>query len=281
MSDAPLSSLLPRAGLRARPRIAAPYAGLKRLLHAYACLVLGILYLPLIVVAVLSFSQTGSMSFPMGEPTLRWYGEVLTNPVLLAALARSFSLGVVTAVISTALALMLALAFRHDTWMKRVALGLILTPLLLPGVVGGAVLFVFYGMLRVQNGIWTTVLASHVIYVLPFAFLTLMPRVHGFSRAVEEAAVDLGARTWTMFSMVLWPMLRPAILATALFAFTLSFDEFIRTLFVTGFDRTVPVHFWVTVTDQGAPFLPAMAVVIMTISILASAIAFSLGNRRG
>ena len=265
----------------AKPRIRQPYQTQKRLLIAYACTFLALLYLPLVVVAILSFSETGAMSFPMGQPTLRWYGEVLTNPTLLGALGRSFMIGIMTAVISTALALSLALAFRHDTRLKLPAMGLILLPLLLPGVVGGAVLFVFYGLVGVPNGTWTTVLPSHVIYVLPFAFLTLMPRMGGFNRQIEEAAIDLGARTGQLFTMVVWPMLRPAIFATALFAFTLSFDEFIRTLFVTGFDRTVPVQFWTTITDQGAPYLPAMAVVIMIISISASAVGFALGEKKG
>lgn len=268
-------------GTTARPKIRVPYQGLKRLLMAYACAILFILYTPLVVVGILSFSETGAMSFPMGEPTTRWYGEVLTNPTLLGSLTRSFIIGVATAAISTALALMLALAFRHDSKLKIPAMGLILLPLLLPGVVGGAVLFVFYGMIGLPNGTWTTVLPSHVIYVLPFAFLTLMPRMAGFNRSIEEAAIDLGAKTFQVFSLVIWPMLSPAIFATALFAFTLSFDEFIRTLFVTGFDRTVPVQFWTTITDQGAPYLPAMAVVIMTISIIASAIGFALGDKKG
>lgn len=258
-----------------------PYRGLKILLNCYTIGLLCILYLPLVVVGILSFSETGSMSFPMGEPTTRWYHEVFSNHALLTSLVRSLTLGIATAVISTSLALMMALAFRHDSKLKVMALGLIFLPLLLPGVVGGAVLFVFYSLVGVQNGIWTTVLPSHIIYVLPFAFLTLMPRMQGFNRQIEEAAIDLGARTRQVFTLIIWPMLRPAIFATALFAFTLSFDEFIRTLFVSGYDRTVPVLFWTTITDQGAPYLPAMAVVIMTVSLTASAIGFSLGNKKG
>lgn len=268
------------ATAKAMPRIRVPYANLKRLLTAYVIVLIVILYLPLSVVALLSFSETGSISFPMGEPTVRWYGEVATNNSLLAALGRSLLVGSCSAAIATLLALLFGLGFRHHTRLKPIALGLILLPLLLPGVVGGAVLFAFFGLLGIKNGLWSTVLPAHVVYVLPFAFLTLSPRLKGFNRSIEEAAVDLGARPMTVFTRVVWPIVRPAVFATALFAFTLSFDEFIRTLFVTGYDRTVPVMLWITIIEQGAPYLPAMAVVIMTISITASAAAFMMGGVR-
>lgn len=256
-----------------------PYTISRKLLGLYAGALLAILYMPLVIVAILSFSETGSMSFPIGEPTVRWYSEVLSNPVLLSALGRSLGLGIVSSIIATTFALLLALGFRHDTWIRPYALGLVLLPLLLPGVVGGAVLFVFFGIIGAKSGIWSTVLVAHVVYLLPFAYLTISPRLHGFNRSIEEAAADLGARPSAVFRLIVWPMIRPAAFATALFAFTLSFDEFIRTLFVTGFDRTVPVLFWVTITEQGAPFLPAMAVIIMLISIISSATAFALTGR--
>lgn len=269
-----------RAAKGAKPKIRVPYANLKRLLTAYVVVLIFVLYLPLAVVALLSFSETGAISFPMGEPTVRWYGEVATNNSLLASLGRSLMIGSLSAAVATLMALMLGLGFRHDTRLKPFALGLILLPLLLPGVVGGAVLFVFFGILGFTNGPWTTVLPAHVVYVLPFAFLTLSPRLKGFNRTIEEAAVDLGARPTVVFTRVVWPIVKPAVFATFLFAFTLSFDEFIRTLFVTGFDRTVPVLFWVTITEQGAPYLPAMAVIIMLISIAASAAAFMLDSKK-
>ena len=78
--------------------------------------------------------------------------------------------------------------------------------------------------------------------------------------------MDLGARDWDVFWQIVFPIVRPALLATALFSFSLSFDEFIRTLFVTGYDRTIPVMFWSMIVDQPAPELPAMAVIIIVVS---------------
>jgi ABC-type spermidine/putrescine transport system permease subunit II len=128
-------------------------------------------------------------------------------------------------------------------------------------------------------GLYTTVLIAHINWTLPFAFLTLYPRLHRFDRSIEEAAMDLGARPFTVFRRIVLPMIKPAVYATFLFSFTLSFDEFIRTIFVLGSERTVPVHVWSLVIEQIAPFLPAVSVVIMAISVSASLIGLLVASR--
>ena len=91
--------------------------------------------------------------------------------------------------------------------------------------------------------------------------------------------MDLGARPWEIFTRIVFPIIRPGVIATALFSFSLSFDEFIRTLFVTGFERTIPVQFWGLIVDELAPQLPAMAVIIIVISIFSSFIGFVFMRR--
>ena len=93
--------------------------------------------------------------------------------------------------------------------------------------------------------------------------------------------MDLGARPLGIFRYIVWPLVRPAVIATMLFAFSLSFDEFIRTIFVTGYDRTIPVQFWSMIVDDLAPELPAMAVMIIFVSALTSFVAFLVGRRAG
>ena len=93
--------------------------------------------------------------------------------------------------------------------------------------------------------------------------------------------MDLGAPPLTVFRRIVLPLIRPGIVATAMFAFTLSFDEFIRTLFVAGNDRTVPVHLWSLLSDQMAPFLPAVGVVVMGVSVLVSLLGFAASARAG
>jgi spermidine/putrescine transport system permease protein len=134
-------------------------------------------------------------------------------------------------------------------------------------------------VLALPYGLSTAVLAAHVTWVLPFAFLTLYPRLHRFDRSIEEAAMDLGATPWVVFRRVILPLIRPALIATLLFSFTLSFDEFIRTLFVVGSQRTTPVYLWLLISDQMAPYLPAVGVMIMLISIVVAGIGFWVSGR--
>jgi ABC-type spermidine/putrescine transport system permease subunit II len=261
------------------PRPRDPYRWWRAALGLYTTLFLAFLYLPLVVILLLSFNDSTSTGFPLRGATLKWYAQVMGSADLIAAFANSMAVGAAAAIISSSLALLLALGFRHGVRGQSLVLNLILLPVLLPGIVGGVVLLIFFGWMELRSDLWTTVLVAHVNYVLPFAFLTLYPRVHGFDRALEEAAMDLGATPMQVFRHVVWPILMPAVVATALFAFTLSFDEFIRTVFVSGHDRTIPVLFWLLVVDEIAPHLPAMAVVIILVSTAISLAAFAIGRR--
>lgn len=91
--------------------------------------------------------------------------------------------------------------------------------------------------------------------------------------------MDLGATPLTVFRRIIFPLIRPGVVATCLFAFTLSFDEFIRTLFVSGSQRTIPVHLWILVTEEAAPFLPAVGVVIMVLTLTLAGLGFAVSSR--
>ncbi len=243
-------------------------------LWTYAAIFFVFLYGPLLMIIFLSLNDSKITGFPFRGFTFRWYEVVLQSQPLLAALANSVYVGIASAIIATALALMLALAFRHDFRGKRIMLYLIIAPIIIPGIIGGIVLLIFFGYLGVRPSLFTTVLVAHVNWVLPFAFLTLYPRLHKFDRSLEEAAMDLGARDWQVFSEIVFPIIRPGVVATALFAFSLSFDEFIRTIFTVGSDRTIPVQFWVLLVEELTPELPAMAVLVVLLSIFTSLIGF-------
>lgn len=263
------------------PAVAADRLGRLRAsaLAVYAGLFYAILYLPILLLVLLSFNDTQSIGLPFKGVTLRWFEEVLGSAAMLTSILNSVLLGIASAIIATILALMLALGFRSDFAFKGLLMKIILLPILVPGIVGGVIYLIFFGYAEVRFGVWSTVLPVHITWVLPFAFLTLFPRVHGLDRSLEEAAADLGARPWVTFRRITFPIIKPGVVATAMFAFTLSFDEFIRTLFSIGNDRTVPVHLWSLLSDQMAPFLPAVGVVIMAISMMVSLAGFALSAR--
>ena len=256
-----------------------PFRAWKLALWTYAATFFFVLYAPLVMIAVLSFNDSEITGFPIAELSLRWYRTVFASPRLLEAFGHSVAVGIAAALIATALALGLSLAFRHDFRGKGTLLNLVLVPMVIPGIIGGIVLLIFFGYAEVRSSLMSTVLVAHVNWVLPFAFLTLYPRVHRFDQTLEEAAMDLGAHPRQIFLRIVLPIIRPGIIATALFSFSLSFDEFIRTVFVVGEERTVPVQFWTMIVDRLAPELPAMAVMIILVSMAAALLGFAYAKR--
>jgi spermidine/putrescine transport system permease protein len=252
-----------------------------KLLGGYSVVVLGVLYLPILVVAALSVNDTPVPGFPMQGLTLKWFQVVLSNDTLLRALLNSVALGLASATVATMLALLLSVAFRHGLAHKTLVLNLLLVPVILPGVVAGAALLILFQLVGLPVSLWSSALCAHITCTLPFAFLNINARLHAFDRSIEEAARDLGATQRQIVTLVILPIIRPAVIGAWLFAFSISFDEFVRSLLLTSYDRTLPIQFWYMVVEALSPEAPAMAVVIVAISVAASFGAFVLtGNRR-
>ncbi len=249
------------------------------LLWGYALAMYIFLYVPILILGIFSVNNSAVVAFPLSGFTLRWYRSALTDPVLLASFRQSVSLGIVTALISTSAALLLALAYRRGFRGQGVVFHLILVPLIIPGIVSGIVLLVLFGVLGIDLSVWRTVLPAHITYTLPFAFLSLYPRIHGLDPALEEAAMDLGAERWETFRRVTFPLIRPGLVAAGLFAFSLSFDEFIRTYFLVGTQRTLPVHVWTMLVETLSPEVTALAVLIVVISVSCSLTGFVFARR--
>ena len=249
------------------------------MLRAYAGLFYAFLYVPMLVLIILSFNDSPAMGFPFAGFTTKWYNSVLAGGELLSAMSNSIALGIVSAFIATALALMASLGLRHRFPLRGVVFPMILIPVVMPGIVSGVLLLVYIGFAGLPYGLWTAVLPAHITWVLPFSFLTLHPHISRFDPALEEAAMDLGAKPAEVFMRVLFPIIRPALIATLLFSVTISFDEFIRTMFVISAERTVPIYLWLLIIDRVAPFLPAMGVVLMAISMLVAGAGFLFSQR--
>ena len=244
--------------------------------RTYVTMFLVALYMPLVMLVALSFNDSRIIGFPWEGFTVRWYLQVLESRPLLEAFANSLLVGAAAAAIATALAAGLGLAFRHEFRLKKLLFYAIVSPIVLPGIAGGVLLLLFFGLLGVPPKLLTTVLVAHVNWALPFAFLVLYPRLSRVDSALEDAARDLGATDLQVFTRVIWPTIWPAAAATFLFALSLSFDEFIRTIFVTGGERTIPIHFWILVVEELTPELPAMATTIVLVTVCLSAFAHTV-----
>ena len=269
----------------------APFA--RFMLAVYTALFILFLYGPLAVLGVLSFQigPDGGPQFPIVEWSSYWYRHLfgLTPPSRIAplpiesALYRSIGLAFMTMVTSTVLGVMSAQAFRRHFKGSGAVFYLIVLGMMVPGVLVGL------GMSLVSNAVgvdlhwWGTAFVLHVVYTFPFAFLVMLAIYNRFDSTVEEAAWSLGVSPITTFRKVTFPLIFPGVLSAMLFAFTLSYDEFARTLFTTGPDLTLPLAIYGTFSVEIHPNVFAFGVLttVSSFALLAVyAILMSLSVRR-
>jgi ABC-type spermidine/putrescine transport system permease subunit II len=249
----------------------------------YAAVVYLCLYAPIVFLTVFSFNDAVSVTPPFRGFSLRWYREVWHDAVLHGAVVNSIGLGLITAAISVTLGTLLAFGFRSRFRAKDAVLHLTLMPMLTPGIVLGIALLLSWTFLGLSPSLFGSTLAGHVTYALPFVFLIVYPRVHKLDRSLEEAAMDLGAGRFTTFWQVVLPIVRPGIVAGAIMAFTLSFDEFILSFFLVGNANTLPIYLWGIMLTRLSPETNAIGALTMAFSLVSAWVAHLClrGQRRG
>ena len=235
---------------------------------AYAVM-LALLYLPIVLLGVFSFSANTTLTFPLRGFTLSWYSAVFSDPALLGAARNSLVVGVAAATTATALGLAVTLAVVRFQFRGRSALlALAGAPLLVP--------FVVLGVPRSL----LTVAAGHSVVALPYAVLILVSRMIGLDPALEDAAMDLGASYPTTLRRVTVPLLGPSLLAAWLTSFIVSFDEVALANFLAGGSPTFPVFLYGQLRfAQRLPVLIAMAVLLMIGTVTLNLVANRLRSR--
>lgn len=237
------------------------------------------LYVPVVVVAYLSLSPRSQPSIPLDGATLRWYGAVFADARFVRGLATSTAIGVVTAVAGTGLGLLAARTIVRSRLPRWVRLGVALVvalPLFVPTVVVALGIGMAAGRLGLGFGL-APVLAGHLYWVLPFSTFLVTSRYASLDDGLDEAARDLGADGLTVFRTVTLPLLRPALVASVLFAFTLSFNEFLITFFLAGSGvTTMPLEIYGKVRIGATSFLNAASVLVLLISGAVASVAASL-----
>lgn len=256
------------------------------LIRSYAVLVYGFMFLPVAVVVLLSFNASQFGSFPMTGFSLRWFEALWNNDAIVRAFRTSIVLGLLTAAIATTLGVLAALALvRYRVPGRDMITTLLIAPILVPEVVLAVALLLFLNFLDINKS-FGLLLAGHVIFTLPFVILVVQTRLVGIHRDVEEAALSLGASPRQTFLSVTLPLLMPAVVAGALFAFTISFDDITGTLFwKPGGIETVPTQIFSMLRNSISPEINALGTVmiLMTVGLplTGAAIARSLANRKG
>lgn len=258
------------AGAGARlPKAVTPWQKLKRLLlHVATALPYFFLYAPLLITLVFSFNDNRVQTFPLSGFTFKWYEELLSNTALIAALKRTLvvagtcvGLGIVFGVL---FAMIIAYRIRRHAGVLELALAV---PVAIPGIVLGISMALVAQYIGLPQGLGRVIL-GHLSFVMPVIMLIVLSRLRRLDPSFVEASLDLGATRLQTFRNVLLPMIRSAIIGGALLGFTLSVDEVIVTLFLTGTEPTLPVYVWNQMRFGFTPSINAVFTLIGSISIL-------------
>jgi putative spermidine/putrescine transport system permease protein len=238
------------------------------------------LYVPLAVIALYAFNQTRIQTWPISGLTIRWWEKAFHNPGVREAVLRSLEAALGATAIALLLGTLAALAVQRYRFFGREVISfVVILPIALPGIVTGMALnATFRTVLEpfgVSFGIFT-IIVGHATFCIVVMYNNALARLRRSSRFIEEASMDLGADTFQTFRYITIPLTRTALLAGALLAFALSFDEVIVTTFTAGPVQTVPL--WILQNLSRPNQLPIVNVVAVTL-VLLSAIPVYIASR--
>jgi ABC-type spermidine/putrescine transport system permease subunit II len=224
---------------------------------------------PVLLILLYAFSPTSYLSFPPAGFTLKWFHNFFDSTRFQNALWNSLGIALIVTPVSITIALPTSIAIvRHEFAGKKVLLGALLSPLLIPGVITGIAFLSFAVSIGVGTGFAAIVLAM-VCFTLPFALRPLIANLHGVDHDLEKAARNLGAGPVQAFFRVTLPQLKPGLIAGATFAFVEAIDNFAITAFLTDVKTsTLPVEAYGYIRDFDDPTVAAMASVLIALSVV-------------
>ena len=256
-------------------------------LTAFFALFILFLYGPTITIGILSFQgEGGGLTFPMRGVSLYWFHDLFEQQAvgdIWGSFRRSIALGLMVMVVTVVVSVMGGLAFRKRFPGSNILFYLIITSLVIPSIL----ISLGVGLLFSQSGMnvhWATSgFGSQLTWTLPFGLLIMFAVFNRFDKSYEEAARDLGATPWQTIRHVVLPIIAPSLIGVALFGFTLSYDEFARTLLTSGSYNTLPLEIYGMTTNVTSPVLYALGTLttVFSLLIIGAFLAFALfANRR-
>lgn len=236
-------------------------------LGAITALVYAYLFLPIAVMAIMSFSTNRFAVFPIPGMTLEWYTAIFENDQVIQGFKNSLIVALFTVLISVTLGVLASLALlRHRFRGQRLFNPLLVLPMMTPRVILAVALLLFFVEIGVRLSLLTVVI-GHVIMTLPFTTLIITARLQSLDPLLDEAAWDLGASWFATLRLITLPLLLPAIIAAALITFTISFDDVIVSFFNIGTGATLPVVLWAQIQYGYTQELNAIGTLIMILTV--------------
>lgn len=241
-------------------------------LAAFFALFVIFLYGPTITIAILSFQgPQGGLTFPMNGVSMHWFYDLFEQQAvgdIWGSFRRSFALGLMVMVTTVIISVMGGLAFRKRFYGSSVLFYLIITSLIIPSILISLGVGLIFNQLGWDVHWSTSGFGSQLTWTLPFGLLIMFAVFNRFDKSYEEAARDLGATPWQTVRYIVLPIIAPSLIGVALFGFTLSYDEFARTLLTSGSYNTLPLEIFGMTTNVTSPVLYALGTLTTIFSFI-------------
>jgi putative spermidine/putrescine transport system permease protein len=256
------------------------------LLRLGALVTLAFIYLPLIVIALYAFNRNVTQAWPIETYSTRWFSVAFNDPDVRNALKNSVLAALAATVIALFLGTLASMAVaRYRFFGREVITFAVILPIALPGIVTGlalqATIVDVLGPLGIGFGL-TTIIVGHATFCIVVIYNNAIARMRRTVGSLDEASADLGADNWQTFRYVLLPQMRTALLAGALLAFALSFDEVIVTVFTSGAEQTLPIWIFATLArPDDQPIVNVVALFVIVVSIIPVYLATRLAGASG
>jgi putative spermidine/putrescine transport system permease protein len=235
------------------------------------------LYGPTLTITVLSFQgPDGGLTFPMNGVSLHWFRRLFEQQAVGdfgASITRSLILAAMVTVATVVVSLSAGMAFRRRFPGSAGLFYVTIASLILPSILVGLGIGLTFNRAEIDTNWWSSGFGAQLTWTLPFGLLIMLAVFNRFDKAWEEAARDLGATSWQSFWHVVLPIVAPSVIGIALFGFTLSFDEFARTLLTAGTDNTLPLEILGMTTTVTTPVLYALGTASTALSFLVIGVA--------
>ncbi|MEM5471792.1 ABC transporter permease [Hoeflea sp. AS60] len=246
------------------------------LLAGFFALFILFLYGPTITIAILSFQgPRGGLTFPMNGVSLHWFYDLFEQQAvgdIWGSFRRSLGLGLMVMFTTVVVSVMGGLAFRKRFLGSGVLFYLVITSLIIPSILVSLGVGLIFNQLDLDVHWTTSGFGSQLTWTLPFGLLIMFAVFNRFDKTYEEAARDLGATSWQTIRHVVLPIIAPSLIGVALFGFTLSYDEFARTLLTAGSYNTLPLEIFGMTTNVTSPVLYALGTLTTVFSLVIIAI---------